>query len=100
MVLQVDGGAVAVSGSQSVTSETISTSTTTHITKSVKGGFSETRIEKRIIITGDADVDQDQALALAIKEVRQQHPDMLVTKAVVYKESESESEQNTKEPKE
>ncbi|XP_032897186.1 band 4.1-like protein 1 isoform X4 [Amblyraja radiata] len=96
----VDGGAVAVSGSQSVTSETISTSTTTHITKSVKGGFSETRIEKRIIITGDADVDQDQALALAIKEVRQQHPDMLVTKAVVYKESETESEQNTKEPKE
>ena len=26
----------------------------------MKGGFSETRIEKRIIITGDEDVDQDQ----------------------------------------
>jgi len=26
----------------------------------VKGGYSETRIEKRIIITGDDDVDQDQ----------------------------------------
>ncbi|XP_059836709.1 band 4.1-like protein 1 isoform X2 [Hypanus sabinus] len=89
-----------VTSSQSVTSETISTSTTTHITKSVKGGFSETRIEKRIIITGDADVDQDQALALAIKEVKQLHPDMLVTKAVVYKESESETEQNAKESKE
>ncbi|XP_078092793.1 band 4.1-like protein 1 isoform X9 [Mustelus asterias] len=98
----VDGssGATNVTGSQSVTSETISTSTTTHITKSVKGGFSETRIEKRIIITGDADVDQDQALALAIKEVKQQHPDMLVTKAVVYKESEPETEQNAKASKE
>ncbi|XP_048464251.1 band 4.1-like protein 1 isoform X5 [Rhincodon typus] len=98
----VDGGSGAtnVTSSQSVTSETISTSTTTHITKSVKGGFSETRIEKRIIITGDADVDQDQALALAIKEVKQQHPDMLVTKAVVYKESEPETEQNAKESKE
>ncbi|XP_051887031.1 remodeling and spacing factor 1-like isoform X6 [Pristis pectinata] len=95
-----NSGAVSVTSSQSVTSETISTSTTTHITKSVKGGFSETRIEKRIIITGDADVDQDQALALAIKEVKQQHPDMLVTKAVVYKESESETEQNAKESKE
>ncbi|XP_067904506.1 band 4.1-like protein 1 isoform X6 [Heterodontus francisci] len=93
-------GAPNITSSQSVTSETISTSTTTHITKSVKGGFSETRIEKRIIITGDADVDQDQALALAIKEVKQQHPDMLVTKAVVYKESEAETEQNAKESKE
>ncbi|XP_048406371.2 band 4.1-like protein 3 isoform X4 [Stegostoma tigrinum] len=93
-------GAANVTSPQSVTSETISTSTTTHITKSVKGGFSETRIEKRIIITGGADVDQDQALALAIKEVKQQHPDMLVTKAVVYKESEPETEQNAKESKE
>ncbi|XP_069740145.1 band 4.1-like protein 1 isoform X2 [Narcine bancroftii] len=99
---QVDSNseAASITSSQSVTSETISTSTTTHITKSVKGGFSETRIEKRIIITGDADVDQDQALALAIKEVKQQHPDMLVTKAVVYKESDSETEQNTQESKE
>ncbi|KAL1785867.1 band 1 isoform X6 [Sigmodon hispidus] len=59
------------------TAETLSTSTTTHVTKTVKGGFSETRIEKRIIITGDEDVDQDQALALAIKEAKLQHPDML-----------------------
>lgn len=29
-------------------------------TQTVKGGFSETRIEKRIIITGDDDVDQHQ----------------------------------------
>ncbi|XP_005994428.1 band 4.1-like protein 1 isoform X2 [Latimeria chalumnae] len=78
---------------QAVAAETISTSTTTHVTKTAKGGYSETRIEKRIIITGDEDVDQDQALALAIKEAKQQHPDMLVTKAVVYKEPMSEDKE-------
>ncbi|XP_064862045.1 band 4.1-like protein 3b isoform X4 [Oncorhynchus nerka] len=46
---------------QTVTSETTSTTTTTHITKTVKGGISETRIEKRIVITGEAgDIDHDQ----------------------------------------
>ncbi|NXC49688.1 E41L1 protein, partial [Penelope pileata] len=82
----------------SATAETLSTSTTTHVTKTVKGGFSETRIEKRIIITGDEDVDQDQALALAIKEAKLQHPDMLVTKAVVYKETEPSPEERDKKP--
>ncbi|NXU48425.1 E41L1 protein, partial [Turnix velox] len=82
----------------SATAETLSTSTTTHVTKTVKGGFSETRIEKRIIITGDEDVDQDQALALAIKEAKLQHPDMLVTKAVVYRESEPSPEERDKKP--
>ncbi|KAM6404388.1 band 4.1-like protein 1 [Rhynochetos jubatus] len=84
----------------SATAETLSTSTTTHVTKTVKGGFSETRIEKRIIITGDEDVDQDQALALAIKEAKLQHPDMLVTKAVVYKETEPSPEERDKKPQE
>jgi hypothetical protein len=28
--------------------------------QTVKGGISETRIEKRIVITGDADIDHDQ----------------------------------------
>ncbi|XP_049635075.1 band 4.1-like protein 1 isoform X3 [Suncus etruscus] len=82
------------------TAETLSTSTTTHVTKTVKGGFSETRIEKRIIITGDEDVDQDQALALAIKEAKLQHPDMLVTKAVVYRETEPSPEGRDKKPQE
>ncbi|XP_053902380.1 band 4.1-like protein 1 isoform X1 [Malaclemys terrapin pileata] len=80
------------------TAETLSTSTTTHVTKTVKGGFAETRIEKRIIITGDEDVDQDQALALAIKEAKLQHPDMLVTKAVVYRETEPSPEERDKKP--
>ncbi|XP_055738345.1 band 4.1-like protein 3b isoform X18 [Salvelinus fontinalis] len=74
---------------QTITSETTSTTTTTHITKTVKGGISETRIEKRIVITGDAgDLDHDQALAQAIKEAKEQHPDMSVTKVVVHKETE------------
>ncbi|XP_074409749.1 band 4.1-like protein 1 isoform X12 [Zonotrichia albicollis] len=84
----------------SATAETLSTSTTTHVTKTVKGGFSETRIEKRIIITGDEDVDQDQALALAIKEAKLQHPDMLVTKAVVYRETEPSPEERDKKSQE
>ncbi|KAK7159937.1 hypothetical protein R3I94_006081 [Phoxinus phoxinus] len=73
---------------QTITSENNSTTTTTHITKTVKDGISETRIEKRIVITGDADIDHDQALAQAIKEAKEQHPDMSVTKVVVHKESE------------
>nr|XP_055038195.1 band 4.1-like protein 3a isoform X13 [Misgurnus anguillicaudatus] len=73
---------------QTITSETSSTTTTTHITKTVKGGISETRIEKRIVISGDADIDHDEALAQAIKEAKEQHPDMSVTKVVVHKETE------------
>ncbi|XP_053446630.1 band 4.1-like protein 2 isoform X3 [Nycticebus coucang] len=89
---QIDGGAGGDSGvlltAQTITSESVSTTTTTHITKTVKGGVSETRIEKRIVITGDADIDHDQALAQAIREAREQHPDMSVTRVVVHKETE------------
>ncbi|XP_047552574.1 band 4.1-like protein 3 isoform X10 [Lutra lutra] len=89
---QVDASADLEPGvlmsAQTITSETTSTTTTTHITKTVKGGISETRIEKRIVITGDADIDHDQALAQAIKEAKEQHPDMSVTKVVVHKETE------------
>ncbi|KAK2897779.1 hypothetical protein Q8A73_014159 [Channa argus] len=79
------------SGSPVLITENV-TSATTHVTKTVKGGYSETRIEKRIIITGDDDVDQEQALAIAIQEAKQQHPDMQVTKAVVVRETESSTE--------
>ncbi|XP_014118996.1 PREDICTED: band 4.1-like protein 2 isoform X9 [Pseudopodoces humilis] len=89
---QLDGNAVGDTGvlvsAQTITSESISTTTTTHITKMVKGGVSETRIEKRIVITGDADIDHDEALAQAIKEAKEQHPDMSVTRVVVHKETE------------
>ncbi|XP_031236492.1 band 4.1-like protein 2 isoform X6 [Mastomys coucha] len=89
---QIDGGAGGDSGvlltAQTITSESASTTTTTHITKTVKGGISETRIEKRIVITGDAALDHDQALAQAIREAREQHPDMSVTRVVVHKETE------------
>ncbi|XP_032912643.1 band 4.1-like protein 2 isoform X5 [Catharus ustulatus] len=89
---QLDGNAGGDTGvlvsAQTITSESISTTTTTHITKMVKGGVSETRIEKRIVITGDADIDHDEALAQAIKEAKEQHPDMSVTRVVVHKETE------------
>lgn len=39
-----------------------------------------------------------QALALAIKEAKLQHPDMLVTKAVVYRETEPSPEERDKKP--
>uniref|UniRef100_A0A671SZU4 Band 4.1-like protein 1 n=1 Tax=Sinocyclocheilus anshuiensis TaxID=1608454 RepID=A0A671SZU4_9TELE len=76
-----------------VTTENITSATTTQVTKTVKGGYAETRIEKRIIITGDDDVDQHQALAMAIREAKQQHPDMLVTKAIVVRETDSSYEE-------
>ncbi|XP_064858026.1 protein 4.1-like isoform X8 [Oncorhynchus nerka] len=82
-------GREAVESPLNVTTDNI----TTQVTKTVKGGYSETRIEKRIIITGDDDVDQHQALAMAIQEAKQQHPDMLVTKAVVVRETESPTEE-------
>ncbi|XP_059839613.1 band 4.1-like protein 3a isoform X2 [Hypanus sabinus] len=84
----VDGDPGVLMSAQTITSETSSTTTTTHITKIVKGGVSEARIEKRIVITGDADIDHDQALAQAIKEAKEQHPDMSVKKVVVHKETE------------
>ncbi|XP_069813849.1 band 4.1-like protein 3 isoform X9 [Dendropsophus ebraccatus] len=88
MVSRPDTDPGVLMSAQTITSETFGTTTTTHITKTVKGGISETRIEKRIVITGDADIDHDQALAQAIKEAKEQHPDMSVTKVVVHKETE------------
>uniref|UniRef100_A0A4W4DMM7 FERM domain-containing protein n=1 Tax=Electrophorus electricus TaxID=8005 RepID=A0A4W4DMM7_ELEEL len=86
-------GRVSLISPLTVTSENVTSATTTQVTKTVKGGYSETRIEKRIVITGDDAVDQHQALAIAIQEAKQQHPDMLVTKAVVVRETESSAEE-------
>uniref|UniRef100_A0AAQ4PKW3 Protein 4.1 n=1 Tax=Gasterosteus aculeatus aculeatus TaxID=481459 RepID=A0AAQ4PKW3_GASAC len=65
--VEVDGTAedkdgATMSSSKTVTSDTTSgtTVTTTHISKVVKSGSSETRVEKRIVITADSDVDQDK----------------------------------------
>uniref|UniRef100_A0A8C3AMR9 Erythrocyte membrane protein band 4.1 like 1 n=1 Tax=Cyclopterus lumpus TaxID=8103 RepID=A0A8C3AMR9_CYCLU len=92
-VKAVTQGRESVVSPLTITAESVTSATTTQVTKTVKGGYSETRIEKRIIITGDDDVDQHQALAMAIQEARQQHPDMLVTKAVVIRETESPTEE-------
>uniref|UniRef100_A0A8C5CDF0 Erythrocyte membrane protein band 4.1 like 2 n=1 Tax=Gadus morhua TaxID=8049 RepID=A0A8C5CDF0_GADMO len=69
-------------------SQIFSMSMCTCLPQTLKGGLSETRIEKRIVITGDSDIDHDQALAQAIKEAKEQHPDMSVTRVVVHKETE------------
>uniref|UniRef100_A0A4W4EHS3 FERM domain-containing protein n=1 Tax=Electrophorus electricus TaxID=8005 RepID=A0A4W4EHS3_ELEEL len=61
---QLDGSGDVEPGvlmtAHTITSESLCTTTTTHITKTLKGGLSETRIEKRIVITGDSDIDHDQ----------------------------------------
>ncbi|XP_034756551.1 band 4.1-like protein 2 isoform X2 [Etheostoma cragini] len=89
-----DGEPGVLMTAQTITSESLCTTTTTHITKTLKGGLSETRIEKRIVITGDCDIDHDQALAQAIKEAKEQHPDMSVTRVVVHKETELSEEED------
>ncbi|XP_026173822.1 band 4.1-like protein 2 isoform X5 [Mastacembelus armatus] len=89
-----DGEPGVLMTAQTITSESLCTTTTTHITKTLKGGLSETRIEKRIVITGDCDIDHDQALAQAIREAKEQHPDMSVTRVVVHKETELTEEED------
>lgn len=90
----VDGEPGILLSAQTITSDSVLTTTTTHITKTGKGGISETRIEKRIVISGDADIDHDEALAQAIKEAKEQHPDMSITRVVVHKETEVTEEED------
>ncbi|KPP71789.1 protein 4-like [Scleropages formosus] len=121
--LEQDGSMLL--SAQTISSDTVCTTTTTQITKTVKGGISETRIEKRIVITGDMEIDHDkvgiappvwdnewacvrcqlstctltlppctQALAQAIKEAKEQHPDMFVTRVVVHQETEITPEES------
>ncbi|XP_062322680.1 titin-like isoform X3 [Osmerus eperlanus] len=60
-----DKDGLSLASMQTITSDTTSgttvTTTTTHISKVVKSGSSETRVEKRIVITADSEtVDQEQ----------------------------------------
>ena len=75
---QIDGGAAGGSGMltavQTITSDSVLTTTTTHMAKTIKCGVSETRTESRIMVTGDADTDHEPALAQAARETRQQRP--------------------------
>ncbi|XP_077952631.1 band 4.1-like protein 3 isoform X41 [Gasterosteus aculeatus] len=86
--IDLDPPAGLLLSSQTFTAETSNTTTTTHITKTVKGGMSETRIEKRIVISGDTEIDHDQALAEVLSQARLQHPELSVTRVVVHKETE------------
>ncbi|XP_041843135.1 uncharacterized protein LOC121641205 isoform X3 [Melanotaenia boesemani] len=59
-----DKDSTAVSSSKTISTESTSgttvTTTTTQISKVVKSGSSEMRVEKRIVITADSDIDQDK----------------------------------------
>ncbi|XP_035020391.2 uncharacterized protein LOC118114199 isoform X4 [Hippoglossus stenolepis] len=55
-----DSTTVSSSQTSETTSGTTVTTTTTHISKVVKGGSSETRVEKRIVITADSDIEPDK----------------------------------------
>ncbi|KAF7665728.1 hypothetical protein LDENG_00132620 [Lucifuga dentata] len=59
-----DEDETTVSSSRTVNTETASgttiTTTTTHISKVVKSGSSETHVEKRIVITADSETDEDK----------------------------------------
>lgn len=50
--------------------------------QTVKGGISETRIEKRIVITGDADIDHDQVVCVSWYIPRQRDGETLVGPAL------------------
>ncbi|XP_074539406.1 uncharacterized protein LOC141800641 isoform X1 [Halichoeres trimaculatus] len=62
-----DKDSTTMSSSKTVSSETTSgtsvTTTTTHISKVVKSGSMESRVEKRIVITADSDTDQEKEKA-------------------------------------
>ncbi|XP_011674353.1 protein 4.1 isoform X12 [Strongylocentrotus purpuratus] len=82
---------------QTMTSETRSMTTTTHITKTVKGELTETRVEKKIVIQADGDLDHDKEmteaqvralLAETLAEEQLQNPDFQVTRIVIQKEGE------------
>lgn len=85
--LDSDPGSGLVLSSQTFTTETAVSTATTHITKTLKGGVSQTRIEKRIVISGDSEIDQEQAVAEVLSEARRLHPDLSLTRVVVHKET-------------
>uniref|UniRef100_A0A8C4X0U3 Erythrocyte membrane protein band 4.1 like 2 n=1 Tax=Eptatretus burgeri TaxID=7764 RepID=A0A8C4X0U3_EPTBU len=71
-----DGEPGVLMSAQTITSETASSTTTTHITK----------VSLPFIYTGV--LLKDSVLAEAIREAKEQHPDMDVTRVVVHKETE------------
>jgi len=75
---------VPVSGSEIVSSQTVSSKTRTVETvtyKTEKDGQVETRVEQKITIQSDGDpIDHDKALLDAIQEATMMNPDMTVEK--------------------
>uniref|UniRef100_A0A672GB18 Protein 4.1 n=1 Tax=Salarias fasciatus TaxID=181472 RepID=A0A672GB18_SALFA len=77
-----DKDGASESTANTITSETISgttvTTTTTHISKVVKSGSSETRVEKRIVITADSDIDQDKVPKLLVPKKKKKKKVLLI----------------------
>lgn len=92
---QMDGGKAVdpstLANNQTATLESSTTTTTTHVTKTIKPGVMETRIEKRIVITGDSDADYDQDLAQALQAAKEQ-VEAGMSKVVIHQELESSEE--------
>lgn len=83
----IDGDGTLISA-QTLSSETCTTTTTTHITKTVKGNVTQTKVEKKIVIQGDGDIDHNQVLAQTLEEEKKSNPSFTVTRIEVRKEGE------------
>uniref|UniRef100_A0A8C8YVY6 Band 4.1 C-terminal domain-containing protein n=1 Tax=Prolemur simus TaxID=1328070 RepID=A0A8C8YVY6_PROSS len=96
---QIDGEAGSDSGTlpttQTIIPESVWTTTTTRITRTEKGGMCETRADKCITVTGDADIGHDQikkVLARVIRETRELQPGTAIRSMVVFNEKEEKEE--------
>ncbi|ELT88323.1 hypothetical protein CAPTEDRAFT_148023 [Capitella teleta] len=74
--------------SHSSRSQTIETTTY----KTEKDGVVETRIERKMVITSDDEIDHDAALAEAIRAVTDMNPDLSVEKIEIQTKTETEAE--------
>ncbi|XP_071837224.1 protein 4.1-like isoform X10 [Apostichopus japonicus] len=82
-----DGDGTLISA-QTLSSETCTTTTTTHITKTIKGNVTQTKVEKKIVIQGDGEIDHNQVLAQTLEEEKKSNPSFTVTRIEVRKEGE------------
>lgn len=60
--------------------------------KTEKDGMVETRVERRVIVSGDEDVDYDALLAQAIASVTDMNPDLSVEKIEIQTKTETETD--------
>ncbi|KAK2161077.1 hypothetical protein NP493_1606g00025 [Ridgeia piscesae] len=88
-VVEEDPGMLV--SAQAHSSRTCTTETTTY--KTEKDGTIETRVEKRVVISSDADdIDHDKALAEAINAVTNMNPDLSVEKIEIQTKTETDGD--------